>query len=153
VSKNRDRQDVARQQQQGPATRGAIAVSAQVSGYSGPLPPPEELKGYEEVLPGAAERIVAAFEKESNHRREIERAQADTAGYAFRHELADRRTGLWLGFLVSIGGFVLAYALGKQSPAAGAGVVIAQVTGLATVFITGRRSQAQRESKELQRPE
>lgn len=40
---------------------------------SGPLPAPETLAEYNEVLPGLAERIVAAFEEEGRHRRECDR--------------------------------------------------------------------------------
>lgn len=39
----------------------------------GPLPPPATLAEYDEVLPGLAERIAAAFEAESQHRRESDR--------------------------------------------------------------------------------
>lgn len=41
--------------------------------FSGPLPPPWLLEGYEKVCPGSAERILAAFEKQSEHRMRLER--------------------------------------------------------------------------------
>jgi uncharacterized membrane protein len=37
--------------------------------YQGPLPTSREFAGYEQVLPGAANRILAITEKEAEHRR------------------------------------------------------------------------------------
>ena len=37
--------------------------------YVGPLPPSKEFGGYEQALPGAANRILAMAEQESEHRR------------------------------------------------------------------------------------
>lgn len=42
-----------------------------VRAYSGPLPDPATLKGFEEVLPGAADRIIRMAEEESKHRHTI----------------------------------------------------------------------------------
>lgn len=36
--------------------------------FSGPLPAPEDLAGYEKCCPGAAERIISMAEKEQNYR-------------------------------------------------------------------------------------
>ena len=36
--------------------------------FQGPLPPPGMYRGYEDVLPGSADRILTIFEKEQNHR-------------------------------------------------------------------------------------
>jgi hypothetical protein len=41
--------------------------------YKGPLPPPSMLQGYENVLPGCADRIVTLMEQQSAHRRELEK--------------------------------------------------------------------------------
>lgn len=38
------------------------------SEFSGPLPTPDYLKGYEECCPGAADRIITMAEKEQEHR-------------------------------------------------------------------------------------
>ncbi|MGL4370892.1 MAG: DUF2335 domain-containing protein, partial [Spirochaetota bacterium] len=42
--------------------------------YSGPLPLPSDFSGYEAVLPGAAERIMAMTEEQSRHRMKCEEA-------------------------------------------------------------------------------
>lgn len=36
------------------------------SEYSGPIPPPNIIKGYEQVLPGSADRILKMAEKQSS---------------------------------------------------------------------------------------
>ena len=41
--------------------------------FSGPLPPPETLEKYEKMIPGAAERILAMAEKQSDHRQQLEK--------------------------------------------------------------------------------
>jgi uncharacterized membrane protein len=40
--------------------------------YVGPLPPANEFAGYDQALPGAAERILALAEKETQHRHKTE---------------------------------------------------------------------------------
>jgi len=40
--------------------------------YYGPLPTSKELSGYEQALPGAADRILAMAEKENEHRHQNE---------------------------------------------------------------------------------
>lgn len=41
--------------------------------FSGPLPTPEIIGGYEQVLPGAAERVFQMTEKEQEHRHATDR--------------------------------------------------------------------------------
>jgi uncharacterized membrane protein len=40
--------------------------------YEGPLPPPSILKGYEDIVPGAAAKIISWVETEGKHRRKME---------------------------------------------------------------------------------
>lgn len=40
--------------------------------YSGPIPPPESLARYEEILPGSADRILKMAEKQQEHRMTLE---------------------------------------------------------------------------------
>ena len=41
--------------------------------FSGPLPPPDMLERYNQVVPDAANRIIAMAEQETGHRRNMER--------------------------------------------------------------------------------
>lgn len=47
------------------------------SEFSGPIPPPNIIKGYEDILPGAAERIISMAERQSAHRQEMERVMVN----------------------------------------------------------------------------
>ena len=55
--------------------------------YTGPLPPPSHMAAYNEIVPGAAERLLATVEKEQEHRHkmasmivETDRLAVKTAG-------------------------------------------------------------------------
>ena len=48
--------------------KGTKVSITESSNFSGPLPLPATLDGYEKVLPGSAERIVAMAEREQEHR-------------------------------------------------------------------------------------
>jgi uncharacterized membrane protein len=109
---------------------------------SGPLPSPEDLARYDMVLPGCAERILRMAEANSAHRHRIEQmavggnVTAQLRGQIFAFVLALAILGL-AGWLFHIGREI-----------AGVGLVLIEIGGLATVFITGKRQQAsEREAK------
>jgi len=54
---------------QGSEQPSNLLITAQ---YAGPIPPPEAFKKYEEILPGAAERILRMAEKQAEHRQKLE---------------------------------------------------------------------------------
>jgi uncharacterized membrane protein len=114
------------------------AVVAQ-STYSGPIPPPAHLQRYEEILPGAAERIFAMTEKEQTQRHTWDNR-------ALEGELSYRRLGLVLGvlaLLLIVGGVVF---LGHEGRTA-AGVALAGVgaAGIVGAFINGRSNGKDRD--------
>ena len=47
-------------------------VKVQTSRFEGPIPSPEIFKQYAEIIPDAPERILAVFEQDSKHIRDIE---------------------------------------------------------------------------------
>lgn len=62
-----------------PANKGAKQKHiVRAQSYEGPFPPPALLQQFEEVLPGAAERIFQYSEREQQHRHGIERTQVET---------------------------------------------------------------------------
>ena len=118
----------------------SLTVTAQRYRFSGPLPAPEVLRKYDEIVPGAAERIIRMAEEQSAHRRRLE--QAVVVG-----DIASARRGSILAFILAIGviagGFAL-IATGKD--AYGIAAIIAALASLAGVFVYGRR----RKSKDLE---
>jgi len=64
--------------------------------FQGPIPPPSILRGYDEIIPDGAERIMTMAEDEQDHRHDLEKRQIG---------LFER--GQWFAFilgLVTVGG-------------------------------------------------
>lgn len=49
------------------------AILSIASLYGGPIPPPEMLSAYDEVVPGLAKRIAKNWENQTSHRQSLER--------------------------------------------------------------------------------
>jgi uncharacterized membrane protein len=71
VSGRRNRR-VARtqQQQQQPP---ALTIEQRLEHFSGPLPSPDILERYDQIVPGLADRVVTVFEEQATHRMDLER--------------------------------------------------------------------------------
>jgi uncharacterized membrane protein len=113
-----------------------IRASLQQVSFSGPLPPPEILRGYETLVSGAADRILSIAEEDAKHLRQIEMA----ALHAARDE---SRMGQIFGLIIglaALGTTIAALILGSPTVAAliGGGTVV----GLVSVFILGRMKRA-----------
>ncbi|HET7228648.1 MAG TPA: DUF2335 domain-containing protein [Longimicrobium sp.] len=63
--------------------------------FAGPMPPPDVLREYEEIFPGAAEFFFNQLERQMAHRQEAERKLVDSA---IRNELF----GMWLAFVLAL---------------------------------------------------
>ncbi len=94
--------------------------AVEISSYSGPLPHPDILRSFEEVIPGAAQRIFTQFEEQAAHRRLME-AKVISSG-AFSQRIGTISSSL-IGFIGVGGGIWLAHE-GKD------------LIGLATAFTT-----------------
>ncbi|MDR1205511.1 MAG: DUF2335 domain-containing protein [Peptococcaceae bacterium] len=137
-SSKRQNTDVIKHDQRVPDNRTQGVLYSHI--HSGPLPSPEILQGYESVLPGAADRIIAMAEKQAQHRQEIEKI-------AYRSESRNSFTGVVMAgavvVLISVpailsGNAVIAGLLGS------AGLV-----GLAGAFIYGTRAQQKQKQKQV----
>jgi uncharacterized membrane protein len=104
----------------------------QEESYSGPLPHPKILQGFEDVQPGFADRIVAQFEKEGESRRELTRTYIRTT---LRMQMMGQVMAFVL-FLAILG--VAFWLLDHGHTALGTGFAMADATAAATVLITGR---------------
>lgn len=63
--------------------------------YTGPLPPSGEFDGYEEVVPGAGDRILTMAEEEARNRRQLARAQVKSG-------IKSEKRGQWMAFFLSL---------------------------------------------------
>jgi uncharacterized membrane protein len=101
--------------------------------YQGPLPPSKELAGYDQVLPGAANRILAMAEKEAEHRRENQDKLVNAS-------VKNSSRGQIFAFIISILSLVgVALSIYFSMPIASIPSTIIAITGLASIFISKNR--------------
>lgn len=107
-------------------------ISTMIS-YSGPLPPPDYLKGYAEVYAEAPEKIFGWVEEQTKHRQLIEK---DYLNKKFKYN----SMGMIFGFLISVlfiaGGFTL-IMLDKE--AIGIGLMTPIIVTLVGLLITQKK--------------
>lgn len=122
---------------------GNGVVLHQQSSYSGPLPPPDVLKRFDEVVPGSAERIIKMAEEQSTHRKDLERKVIDS-------DIARSKWGQILGFLISVAGLVVSGLVAVYGNAiAGSIIGVSTLGTLVGVFMYGSKTRSQeREEKE-----
>jgi len=97
-----------------------IQVSQQTQHYEGPVPHPDMLRGFDELVPGTAQKLIELAISESGHRRDLETKAVDAniAAQRLQLDIASRQSwivfasdtiGQFMGFLMSamcIGGAV-----------------------------------------------
>lgn len=113
-----------------------LAAYGQITkSFSGPLPPPEILREYDELVPGSAKTFIDTFSDQAHHRMDLEKT----------HLRSDRRRswgGLIAGFVVAMtalcGGIWLVY-MGHDT--AGATIGTVGLGGLVGTFVYGTKSQ------------
>jgi len=74
-------------------SHGTMVAAA--SRFSGPLPPPQLLKGYEEICSGAANRIIKMAESQSKHRQTLEKS-------VITSNIENEKIGMWMTFSLTI---------------------------------------------------
>ena len=110
--------------EQGQTVPGTLVatIGQQLVQYSGPLPPAEELKAYEDAVPGAAERILAMAEKQSEHRQAAEMKIIET-------ESRDSLLGIVFAFVLGVGCLIAGGAIAFLIPE-GAGAIFGAMLGM-----------------------
>ena len=83
-------------------TRSSITEIQKIEAhFSGPLPHPSILQGYENCMPGAADRILRMTENESEHRRSIEKL-------VITSDFAEARRGQYCATAITLGALLVA---------------------------------------------
>jgi uncharacterized membrane protein len=102
--------------------------------YSGPLPTAKEFGGYEQALPGAANRILSMAEKQAEHRQTNEDKLVE-------HSIRKSGRGQLFAFviaLISLG--VVFYSILKGEPLGAIVPAIIALSGLVAVFASKKQS-------------
>jgi len=101
--------------------------------FSGPIAHPRHLREYEDICPGAAERIIAMAETRNNHNIEIQKM-------AIHAEISDRKRGMYMGALlfatILISALIVALQTGNEVIVAA--FLTAAAAGGVGLFIKGR---------------
>ena len=110
----------------------SVSFSGKSVSFSGPLPPPPLLKQYDDIVPGAAERVIRMAEKALDH-------EIDFGRTALVATVANTKRGQLLAFsvvLIVLGCAMIALYTGHETLAQtlGGGTVIS----LAAVFVLNR---------------
>ncbi len=108
-----------------------MLVVQEATTFSGPIPPPEILKGYEEAFPGAADRIIRMAEEQSKHRQYIEKKEVDTES---RDSLLGILSALAIGVVIILCGTRIVVKVPNISGAV-AGTIL-NLIGIATIIGT-----------------
>jgi uncharacterized membrane protein len=101
--------------------------------HQGPLPSPALLKQYDEVVPGAAERIMTMAENQAQHRQELEAS-------VIRTDNLKSLLGMVFGFVIALVGFGGGlFAAFSGQPFWGGAVSIGTLASVVIAFIYGTR--------------
>lgn len=117
------------------------ASRAEMSSYSGPVPPPAIAQGWDAIVPGAANRMLTMAENQSNHRISIE---AKVVESNITNEKRGQNYAFVLAVLVIVGAF---YLLATNHDITGFGTLLTGVGSLVTLFVVGKK-QGQKELDE-----
>jgi uncharacterized membrane protein len=107
----------------------------QFAHYSGPLPHPQALEHYNQIVPGAAERIIAQFENQAIHRQGLERKVVHSNTWC-------QKAGIICGFTLGLGGIgggIYLIHAGQSAP--GLATFFTTVSSLVAAFVYGKHSQ------------
>lgn len=117
---------------QGPARHDLQFLEHKSVQFSGPLPPPNVVEGYERIMPGAATRLFDAAERQAAHRHELEKQVV--AG-----NIKQAERGQWFGLIIGLAGIAAATFLMSQGLLTqGLVVFFTDIVALAGVFVVGR---------------
>ena len=120
------------------------AVIRQSISFSGPLPHPQLLEKYNEVVPGSAKMIIEMAEKQAIHRQELEKNVINS-------DIKNSKSGLIFGFIIGISGIlggIIIIAVSQATSQIIAGSVIsgASLASLVGTFVYG--SQGRKKERE-----
>ena len=131
----------------------AVIESASATLWSAPIPPPADMREYNDIVQGAAERILGMAERQAAHRVEmekdnieIEKTRMELTNTIIKDDSYLSWCGLIFGFVISmtvIGGGI--YLIDAGHDWAGAILVGINIIGLAGIFVYGSRRTGQRQ--------
>jgi len=118
---------------QHPAQNSLTITKSQL--YAGPLPSPDLLKKFDEIVPGSADRLITQFEEQSKHRRTLEQK-------VIGNDICLSRIGIIFGFLIGMTAIIGGLLISLQGKELSGGMISGSgIIGLVSVFVYGSRSK------------
>lgn len=120
------------------AQEAPAAVESDVAELAqGDLPSAETVEAYEQVLPGAADRILAMLEEQSTHRMRMERTLVESAAHT-------ERLGQLLGLAFVLVVFLIStWLITSDHPVPGTLLAFADLALLAAIFLGRDRAASE----------
>jgi uncharacterized membrane protein len=121
--------------------------------FSGPIPSPEALERYEQICPGAADRIISMAEKEQNERIAADKThQKDNTDIATKELIALTR-GQYFGFISVLAVLSLCFFIGYQGELKTASTLAGGITvALASAFVYKSRADKGKQKQISKKP-
>lgn len=115
--------------------------------FSGPMPHPDDMRAYGDLIPNAGERFMSLWEREQTRRHEREQVEEDLAKADQAASASLAKRGQWLAFVIALCvlvlSVVLAYGGHETLAVAMATLDLATLVG---VFLHGGQALRKRES-------
>ena len=116
-----------------PEPKRQLILSLVQSRWESPLPPPQILRGYETVVPGSAERILAKFEQQAEHRMALEKV-------AVAEQLKQSARGQLFALIISISGLACSLVMAMTAHEKPAMIIGgATLVALVSAFLSARK--------------
>lgn len=104
--------------------------------YQGPLPPPNALEKYENILPGSAERILRMAEAQAIHRQKQEEKIVNTTTFT-------QKLGIGFGFSIAMSGILGGiFLIISGFDVGGLVAILGTLTALTGIFIYSRNKES-----------
>jgi uncharacterized membrane protein len=117
---------------------------ATATSYAGPIPPPDALERFNQIIPKGAHRILRMAEKQQAHRHELETK-------VITSDIRRSWGGLIAGLVVAIVSITLGFLLVREGhDVAGTTVATTTVIGLVATFLKGSTERRQERAEKRQ---
>lgn len=114
-----------------------VGYTSESSVFQGPLPSPELLSGYEDVMSGSTEMFFKMAWEQQQHRFGLDRATVDMNRELIKNGRIGQYIGALLVIILTIAGTICAL-MGRESVAQA--IFITTIVGVAGIFVVDRIS-------------
>lgn len=150
---NTSGQSAEQQQAEAQSSSSVFSISA---AFQGPLPPPGFLEKYEQICPGAADRLLTLLEKQTSHRHHQEHKALTASIVDAKDQRAERNRGQTHALIIALVSLIAAAFCSyngheKAAIVIGSGTILLMATafayGAVTRWLEDKEKQTENEGK------